>query len=80
MMLLATELRPATFLEYFKFLGNLVGRSIFNLFLSSISVTAVSRNTNEYAGFIYGTILFAIAFIYLCIFLIFGNKYNDRLN
>ncbi|EAR98420.2 COPI associated protein (macronuclear) [Tetrahymena thermophila SB210] len=65
-MLLVIEFKREFMEKYFLFLTTLLGRGIFNVFLSSMSVFAISDEFGTLlAPFIYSLILFVIGFFYI---------------
>lgn len=52
----------------------MIGRGVFNIFLSSLTVYNVNENANDITGYIYGSILFLLGLIFISIHCFAVNK------
>ncbi|KAL4452849.1 hypothetical protein ABPG74_002414 [Tetrahymena malaccensis] len=78
-MLLVIEFKRDFMEKYFLFLTTLLGRGIFNIFLSSMSVFAIGDEFGTLlAPFIYSLILFVIGFFYI-LFSFFSKSEHDEV-
>ncbi|EWS72249.1 COPI associated protein (macronuclear) [Tetrahymena thermophila SB210] len=77
-MLLVIEFKRDFMEKYFFFLTTLLGRGIFNVFLSSMSVFSINNEFNSLlAPFIYSLILFVIGFFYIILSLFLKDGHEE---
>ncbi|KAL4494862.1 hypothetical protein ABPG73_004302 [Tetrahymena malaccensis] len=78
LMLLVMEFKRDFMEKYFFFLTTLLGRGIFNIFLSSMSVFSINNEFDSLiAPFIYSLILFVIGFFYIILSFFLKDSHQE---